>query len=69
MKTANVCKEVNAKKMFRTGPRVYITTWLNLCLSEGVEISGDLIQEQVEVFHEEPEMTQKCDYKISLGFH
>lgn len=39
-----------------------LITWFNLRVSEGVEISGDLLKEQAKVFHEELGLQHKCEY-------
>ena len=36
--------------------------WFNLHVSEGVEISGDLLKKQAKVFLVKMGLTYKCDY-------
>ena len=36
--------------------------WFKLCESESVELSDNLVKEQVSIFHEELELDYQCDY-------
>ncbi|KFD68209.1 hypothetical protein M514_19691 [Trichuris suis] len=39
-----------------------LITWLKLRLSEGVELSGDLVREQARLNHKELGLNYQCDY-------
>ena len=41
--------------------------WFKLCESESVELSDNLVKEQVRIFHEELGLDYQCDYSISIS--
>ncbi|KFD68160.1 hypothetical protein M514_19642 [Trichuris suis] len=59
-------KQIGIRKTVKDGKsselNKVLITWLKLRLSEGVELSGDLVREQARLNHKELGLNYQCDY-------